>query len=166
MVDPTPALFIDFGDAARPMFANPPGCILEHQASFMMGFYQDYQDGAGNRPRPGVDFDFFPFPASGLQNADKPLRASTDLAGMFNDTPQARELIHYLATEKSQRIWPGIASSSAFTANKNVSPNVYGDDVSKRIAGILRSAHTLCLNAGDLMPATMRNAYQRAVSST
>jgi alpha-glucoside transport system substrate-binding protein len=155
------ALFTDFGDAGRPMFAAPPRCFLDHQASFIMGFYRDYKDGNGSSPQPGRDFDFFPFPA-GSQDANQPWEASADLAGMFNDTPQARELMHFLATDEAQRIWPGIGGSGAFTVDRNVRPDIHYDDPSRRIAGILTS-RPLCLDAADIMPATMRNAFYRAV---
>jgi alpha-glucoside transport system substrate-binding protein len=154
-------LFTDFADAAKPMFANPPRCLLDHQASFIMGFYEGYPSGNGSAPRPGQDFDFFAFPAAG-QVADVPWEASADLAGMFNDTPQARALMHFLATDEAQRIWPGIAGSSAFTVDKRVGTDVYQDDVSKRIAQIL-TTKPLCLDAADIMPATIRSAFYRAV---
>jgi alpha-glucoside transport system substrate-binding protein len=155
---PRTALLTDFGDAGRPMFAEPQGCVLEHQSSFMTSFYQGY----GGKPKPGADFDFFPFPASSSQNAGKWWEASADLAGMFNNTPQARQLMHFLATD-AQRTWPTIPGSGAFTVNKNVNPSVHDDEVSKRIAGILRDAEVLCFDAAGIMPAAMRNAYQRAV---
>jgi alpha-glucoside transport system substrate-binding protein len=150
------ALFTEFGDAAGPMFADPPGCYLEHQASFITGFYRNFGD----------DFDFFPFPAFADAN-DDPARAlhamSADLAGMFHDTRQARRLIGYLATAEAQQIWPSIEGSGAFTVNQNVPIDVHKDEVSKRIATILRSADTLCFDTADLMPANLRNAYYRTV---
>lgn len=92
---------------------------------------------------------------------------SADLAGMFVDSPQARELMRYLASERGQRVWPSNRDASAFSVNKQLltarSPEeeVYRDDVSKRIAETLTG--TLCFDASDLMPATMSNAFYRAV---
>jgi alpha-glucoside transport system substrate-binding protein len=43
-----------------------------------------------------------------------------------------------------------------------VRPDIHHDDVSRRIAGTLISK-PLCLDAADIMPATMRNAFYRAV---
>lgn len=156
------ALLTDFQDAGRPMFANPPGCFLHHEPSFIMARYQKY-DGA---LKAGTDFDFFNFPNFGSRPADATGRefvVSADMAGMFNDTPQARKLINYLATDRAQEIWPRIVGSGAFSVNKNVQPKAYRDDVSKRIAQELTTADTLCYDAADLMPATMRNAFYRAV---
>ena len=50
----------------QPMFTSPPGCYLDHEASFITAFYaQDRLGGAAGRdahPRPRTDFDFVPFP--------------------------------------------------------------------------------------------------------
>jgi alpha-glucoside transport system substrate-binding protein len=159
----TSVLLTDFGDAGRPMFTDPPGCYLEHQASFITGFYRGYQDANGRVPRPGVDFDFFPLPSFGHPDSDQPFEVSADWAGMFNNTPQARALINFLATEEAQQIWPAIEGSSAFTVNKDVDPGVYGDKVSQGVARILNSDGTLCFDAADLMPGNLRNAFYGAV---
>lgn len=154
------ALLTDFVDAGRPMFTNPPGCILDHEPSFIIPAYQAY-DG---KPQPGTDFDFFDFPNIGASPADATggtFEVSADMASMLNDTPQARKLIKYLASDRAQKIWPH-AGGGAFSANKNVKLDVYPDDISKRIAQELTSAKTLCFDAADLMPATMRNAFYRA----
>ncbi len=151
------ALFTDFADAGKPMFATPPGCMLEHQASFIMSRYQDLERADGTSPRPGSDFDFLRFPGRDAYEV------SADLAGMFRDTPQARKLISYLASEKAQRIWPAIPRANAFSVNRKVGPDVYADQVSKRIADTLTFAPELCFDASDLMPATMSGAFHRAV---
>ncbi|MGH3931952.1 MAG: carbohydrate ABC transporter substrate-binding protein, partial [Pseudonocardiaceae bacterium] len=80
---------------------------------------------------------------------------------MLNDTPQARKLIQYLATVEAQQIWAGIRGSGAFSVNKKVK---HPEEVSQRIADTLTSADTtLCYDASDLMPASIRNAFNRAV---
>jgi len=81
---------------------------------------------------------------------------------MFNDTPQARELMKFLATDEAQRIWPALPGSGAFAVNNTVSPDLYEDRVSRSIATTLRQSPALCLDAADLMPPTMRNAFYRA----
>ena len=40
----TPNGFVNatnFGKAANPMFADPPGCLLHHQASFITDFFKN-----------------------------------------------------------------------------------------------------------------------------
>jgi alpha-glucoside transport system substrate-binding protein len=139
------------------MFATPPGCVLEHQASFIMSRYQRFERADRTVPKPAADFDFLRFPGRDAYEV------SADLAGMFRDTPQARRLIEYLASEKAQRIWPSIQGASAFSANRKAGLDVYQDRVSRKVGETLTSATALCFDASDLMPATMTGAFYRAV---
>src|SRR5262249_25681035 len=107
-----------------------------------------------------------PFPDLNASDTDPRRRweVSADFAGMFKNTPQARALIRYLASDKAQRIWPKRSHGTVFSANKNVATSgVYDSDVSKRIAGILTGKAILCYDASDLMPPAMTNAFYRAV---
>jgi alpha-glucoside transport system substrate-binding protein len=163
---PSAALLTDFGDAGRPMFNDPPGCLLHHQASFIMGIYPGYRVNDGPPPQVGTDVDFVPFPdfhAPATDTASQKWEVSADLAGMFSDKPQARKLISYLATDEAQSIWPKVSNGAVFSANRNVNADVYDNGVSKRIARILTSQATLCFDASDLMPTAMTNAFNRAV---
>jgi alpha-glucoside transport system substrate-binding protein len=155
------ALLTDFNDAGRPMFSDPPGCVLHHQASFVVG---DYAGSGG--PRLGTDVDFFPFPDFPAPAGDPGHRTwevSADLAGMFTDTPQARQLIRYLATDEAQRVWPAVSHGAVFSVNTDVTAAAYDNDVSRRIAQVLTGQATLCFDASDLMPTEMTNAFYRAV---
>jgi alpha-glucoside transport system substrate-binding protein len=157
---PLTAVLTEFANSGRPMFGDPPGCYLDHQASFIAGVYEGYQDGL----RRGTDFGFFRFPpVSGEDSFDgAPAVVAADLAGMFNDTPQARELVRYLASEDAWREWADGGRSSVFTLTDTVDPGAYHDRIDAEIAGILASA-PLCFDASDLMPATMANAFHHAV---
>ncbi|MBO3743040.1 ABC transporter substrate-binding protein [Actinoplanes flavus] len=138
-------LFTDFGDAGRAMHTDPPGCFLHHQASFVAG--------------DGGDLDFVPFPSNGARAWE----VSADLAGLFTDKPQARELMRFLATDEAQSIWPTVSRGSVFSANRGVDPAIYGNAVNRRIAQILTGPAALCFDASDLMPSAMTNAFYRAV---
>jgi alpha-glucoside transport system substrate-binding protein len=153
---PHAALLTDFQDAGRPLFGRPPGCYLDHEGSFIMGFYQNYQETL----RPGTDFDFFPFPSFD-GGAGRPWEASADLAGMFRDTRQAQQLMLFLARDQVQQIW-AVNISGAFSVNRNADVSLYRDPVSKRIAQIL-ATEPLCLDASDVMPEPVRTAFYRAV---
>jgi alpha-glucoside transport system substrate-binding protein len=154
------ALLTSFGVAGSPMFSNPPGCYLEHQASFAMGSYK----AVSSDPKPGADFDFFPFPPfASPGGAAVHQVVSVDLATMFNGTPQARLLMQFLATPEAQGIWPQIPGGGAFSVNRRVPVTVYPDSVSRRIATVLTSPGKLCFDASDAMPPIMRDAFYRAV---
>ncbi|GAA3862018.1 ABC transporter substrate-binding protein [Saccharothrix violaceirubra] len=149
------ALLTDFGDAGRGLFTDPPGCLLELQGTFAAGGYQGYE----TKPKAGIDYDFFEVPPFGEGRPAKAVAA--DLAAMFNDTPQARRLMAFLASASASAIWPG--SGGAYSVNRRVPPAAYPDDVAKRVSGKLTEPGTFCFDASDLMPPTMRTAFHRAV---
>jgi alpha-glucoside transport system substrate-binding protein len=163
------ALLTDWATAGEPMFAKTPGCYLQHLPSFNTLNYQGYP----GHPKPGTGYNFFPLPMTGLPSAASAASAassdtwdvSADLLGMLNDTPAARRLVAYLASESAQQIWPGIHGGGASSADRKVPRIVYPDQhVDARIAGIITNPHlTLCFNASDLMPVTMQNAFYQAV---
>lgn len=161
------ALLTDFADAGRPMFTDPPGCYLHRQASFMNGFYQRYTDRAGASLNlvPGQDFDYVPFPTDpATGSADQVWEVSADLAGMFRDTPAARALIAYLATDEAQRIWPEASAGTVFSVNTTVAEGER-HELSRRVATTLTNAedYVMCLDASDVMPAAMSSAFYQAV---
>jgi alpha-glucoside transport system substrate-binding protein len=143
-----------FGKAGNPLFANPPGCLFHHQASFITDFFKN-EGGAKDG-----DFDFFPFPDINTQYAGS-VTGGGDLFGMFNDTPQARSLLQWLLTPQAQEIW---AKRGGFiSANKNVATDVYPDDASKKAAEILQNAKTFRFDGSDQMPGEMGDAFNKAI---
>jgi alpha-glucoside transport system substrate-binding protein len=142
-----------FGKAANPMFADPPGCLLHHQASFITTFFESE---AGATPD---QFDFFPFPD--IDPANSGVTGGGDLFGMFNDTPQAQSFIQYLLTPEAQQIW--VEKGGFISANKNVPLDAYPDEVSSKSAEILANAKTFRFDAGDLMPSELGAAFFDAV---
>jgi hypothetical protein len=125
------AVATNFANAGDPLFANPPGCELLHQASFITGL------GAFQSKEAGIDYNFFPFPAIDPRYAESVVGAG-DLFGMFHDTPAARSLMRYLVTAEAPDIWVKIGG--ALSANKNATG--YPDDISRRSAQILADAET------------------------
>lgn len=139
-----------FGKAANPMFADPPGCLLHHQASFITdNFVKD----AGAKPE---DFDFFQFPDIDPQYAGS-VTGGGDLFGMFNDTPQARSLIQWLLTPDAQAIW--VKRGGFLSANKNVGTDLYPDEAAKKSAEILATAKTFRFDGSDRMPNAMNKEF-------
>jgi alpha-glucoside transport system substrate-binding protein len=147
-VDPTK----DFSLAGDPLFANPPGCVVFHQASFITGL------GAFKDKKAGTDYNFFPFPDINSQFAGS-VEGSGDLFGMFHDTDAAKSLMKYLVTAEAQDIWVKIGG--ALSANKNAAD--YPDDISKRSADLLANAKNFVFDASDLMPSAMNSAFWTAM---
>lgn len=96
-----------------------------------------------------------------LPSPRQALEVSADFVGKFTeDNPGADRLIAYLAGAEAQQTWvnePGYALS----ANKEVT--AYGTSTQERIAGLLRSGHTLCFSAADAMDPDVSAAFYRAV---
>jgi alpha-glucoside transport system substrate-binding protein len=142
----------NFEVAGDPLFAQPPGCVFHHQASFITGLgkFKDVQA--------GTDYNFFPFPDINSQHAGA-VEGAGDLFGMFNDTPAAKSLMRYLVTAQAQDVWVKIGG--ALSANKNATS--YPDDISKRSAEILTNAKIFVFDASDLMPTAMNDAFWRGM---
>ena len=147
------------------MLTNPPSCYLDHEGSFITGFYkQDTLSGSGRsaHPRPGADFNFIPFPplTSAGQGSEE---VSADLLVMFHDTPAARRLIAYLTTPQAQQAWISRPGSGALSVNRQVPLNAYPDPVARALARILTHAASIHFDASNSMPQTMANAFNNAV---
>jgi alpha-glucoside transport system substrate-binding protein len=153
----TPAGYVNatnFGKAANPMFADPAGCLLHHQASFITDFFKNE---AKAQP---ADYGFFPFPDIDPAFAGS-ITGGGDLFGMFNDTPQARSLIQYMLTPEAQQIW--VERGGFISANKGVSLDAYPDPASKASAEILANAKSFRFDGSDLMPNAMNKAFFQGI---
>jgi alpha-glucoside transport system substrate-binding protein len=149
-------LTTNFGNVGDPLFTDPPGCDMVHQASFITSFFQDNTPGI----QPVTDFDFFGFPPFDA-NAPESTEMAGDLFGMFNDTPQAEALINYLVTPEAQAIW--VQHGGAISPNKSVPLDLYPDELSRKAAERLTSAEVAVFDASDLMPEAMNNAFWTAI---
>jgi alpha-glucoside transport system substrate-binding protein len=141
-----------FQDGGNQLFADPPGCLLHHQASFITDFFKE-QGGAQEG-----QYDFFRMPDINSAYAGATTGAG-DLFGMFNDTPQARALMAYLVTPEAQSIW--VERGGALSANAKVTE--YPDEISSRSAELLASAGVFRFDASDLMPVAMNEAFWKGI---
>jgi alpha-glucoside transport system substrate-binding protein len=145
------ALTTYFSRSGDPLFADPPGCLFLHQASFMTSFLD-----AAAKPPP--KYDFFPFPDIDPRFAGS-LIVAGDLFGMLNDTPAARALIQFLVTAEAQSIW--VARGGALSGNFNVT--AYPTAIAQREAELLATARIPRFDASDSMPDDMSAAFWQAV---
>ncbi len=138
----------NFANAGDPLFANPPGCLFLHQASFITGL------GAFPKETSGTDYNFFPFPDMNAQYTGA-IEGAGDLFGMFHNTPASASLMAYLVTAPAQDIW--VKLGGALSANKNATD--YPDAISQRSAQLLTNAKIFVFDASDLMPTDMNNEF-------
>jgi alpha-glucoside transport system substrate-binding protein len=146
----------NYADGGTPLFQNPPKCYMHNQASFITSFFQS----ANPSVVAGTDYNFFPLPDITAQYAGAHV-VSGDAWSVFHDTPQARAAIKYLTTPAAQAIW--VKRGGKISPNSQVSLDNYPDPLSKSTAQILVATKIGKYDAGDLMPAAMKNAYWAGV---
>jgi alpha-glucoside transport system substrate-binding protein len=149
-------LTANFGNVGDPLFTDPPGCYMVHQASFITDFFTTNTPGL----QPVTDFDFFGFPEF-QANAPVSTEMAGDLFGMFNATPEATALLKYLVSPEAQAIW--VKRGGAISPNKDVPVDLYPDALSKKAAERLTSAEVAVFDASDLMPEAMNAAFWQAI---
>ncbi len=138
----------NFGDAANPLFTDPPQAYMHRQASFITSFIKE----SNPELEAGADFDFFPFPAID-EEFGTPVLGAADMMAMMNDTPAARKFVQFLATAEAQSIWVGELGKIGI--NKNIDPAVCPDDLTRSMAEVLQNASVFRFDGSDLMPAAV-----------
>ena len=145
---PNAVLTINFGDSPDALFTDPPNAYMHRQATFIKSFILDHFPDLV----PGEDFDFFPFPPI-KEEYGTPALGAADMLAMFNDTPEARAFMNYIASAPAQEIW--VAELGKLAPNKNVDPMIYPDDLTRKAAEFLGEASTFRFDGSDLMPAAV-----------
>ncbi|MEI2419448.1 carbohydrate ABC transporter substrate-binding protein, partial [Arthrospira platensis SPKY2] len=82
-----------------------------------------------------------------------PMLGSADLVVMFNDTPEARQLMQYLASPQPQEIWAEIGGF--LSPHQGVNQEAYPNDLTRQQAQLLTEAEVFRFDASDLMPAAV-----------
>lgn len=131
-----------FGDAPKPLFDNPPKCWLHRQASFITNFFP-------KDAKVGTDVDYFYLPPIDAQYG-KPVLGSGSLSAMFNDRPEVREVMKFLATGESMKA--EVQAGVGVAPQKDADPSWYPNDATRGFAKILSEATTFRFDGSDLMP--------------
>lgn len=131
-----------FGDAPTPLFDDPPGCWLHRQASFIPAFFPDNAVIGEN-----IDFFYFPMidPAYG-----EPMLTAGDIAVMYNDRPEVRAVMAYLATGESMQGW--VEAGGFISPHQDSDLAWYQTDVDRRFAELLLASEVSRFDGSDLMP--------------
>ena len=141
-------LTTNFGDAPDALFTSPPSAYMHRQATFISSFILKHHPDLV----PGIDFSFFPFPPIDPQYG-APALGGANVFVMFNDTPEARALMRYLATPGFEEIL--VAETGWLSANKRVGLGAYPDELTRKAAQILIQAPIFRFDGSDLMPASV-----------
>jgi alpha-glucoside transport system substrate-binding protein len=151
---PNTVLSTNFGKAGDPLFTTPPGCLFMEQATFMTNFFEQNTPGV----KAGTDYSFFAHPKFNDQYSGN-IEGFADSFVTYNDTPQARALMQYMATDAAQQIWVDQGGTLAASTNITKYPNVIFENASK----ITTSAKNILLTAGDQMPSDMQHAFWKSL---
>ena len=133
---------IPYGKSPLGLFNEPPSCYMHRQANFVSAFLPEDK-------APRVDYDVFPLPGIDPRFGT-PILVAGDAIGMFNNTPESRALMEYLASVTPHEI---AAQLGGFISpQKQVSPEAYPDVVNQKIAQILADADIIRFDGSDMMP--------------
>jgi alpha-glucoside transport system substrate-binding protein len=147
--DKTPS--VAFGDAPGPMFQEPPGCWLHRQANFINSFFPE-------TAKPGVDYDWFPFPT-----IDDPSQTDAALFGgellvMFRNAPEVKDFVERFVSTDVQCAQGGTTATSRISPNVDVGADCYADTILGGASTVLTTAlkgTNARFDASDLMPAAV-----------
>jgi alpha-glucoside transport system substrate-binding protein len=134
-----------FGDAVNPLFENPPKCWLHRQASFITNFFPA-------TAKVGEDIDYFYLPPIDPAYG-KPVLGSGSISAMFNDRPEVREVMNFLATGESMKV--EVEAGVGVAPHKDADPSWYPTDAARGFAEILQGATTFRFDGSDLMPSAV-----------
>jgi alpha-glucoside transport system substrate-binding protein len=149
----------DFVTSVTQVFADPPEAATVYEGDFAAAVI-----GGETSAKVGTDADFFDFP---VIKGEGGIVGGGDVAVALTDNPAAQELLAFLATPEAAEAW---ASLGGFVSpNKNLSLDVYPDDVSRRIAeGLIGASESgaFRFDMSDLQPAEFgatagRGMFQR-----
>ncbi|MFW6343730.1 MAG: ABC transporter substrate-binding protein [Sediminispirochaetaceae bacterium] len=135
-------LSVPFGDAPKPLFQDPPKAFLHRQASFITDFFPD-------EAKVGEDIDFFYLPPIDEEQG-KPVLGAGDIMGAFNDRPEVRAVMRFLATGDSIKEW--VQSGGVVAPHKDAKLSWYPTEANRKYAEILHNADTFRFDGSDLMP--------------
>jgi len=131
-----------FSDAPAPMFTDPPGCWLHRQGNFITSFFPP-------EAKPGVDYDVFYFPPVDPQY-DKPFLVAGDLVSATQDRPEVCAVMQWMSPAAGVEGW--LATGGALGPQNDVTPEMYGIPLERKIAGLVADSQTIRFDASDLMP--------------
>ncbi|MGB3402460.1 MAG: ABC transporter substrate-binding protein [Microcoleaceae cyanobacterium] len=134
-----------YASSPNGLFTDPPQCYLHRQASFIASFFPE-------GVVLGKDVDVFPLPPIN-PNFGLPILVGGDVIAMFNDTPEARKLMEYLATVQPHQILASLGSY--ISPHQQVDFDRYPNPVTRKQAEILSNADVIRFDASDMMPGTV-----------
>lgn len=141
----------NFQDSTYLPFDNPPKAAMVYLGGFAAGFIQtQFPD-----LKPGVDFDFMPWPGGGVTGG-------ANIVYAFNTSDTTKSLMTDLASADAQAVW---VKAGGFTSlNKQMSLDSYPDEVSRKQAQQLTEAALFRFDLDDAIGGALQQAYFTGVT--
>lgn len=140
------ALSTGFVDGLNMTFREDPAAEIFYSGSFVAGIVQQIFPDLTC----GTDFDFFDFPPSSTEFGTT-LMGGGDMMMAFNDRPETRAMMRWLADTESATIWSTTEVGSILPANINVPTDLYSPCKAKEAAQIA-AADVFVFDGSDLAP--------------
>jgi len=140
---------IDFRDAPDPMVADPPGCLMHRQASFIVSFFPE-------GTVVGTDIDLFSFPD--IDPGVKGSLIAGELGAVFHDRPEVRAFIESFISTDVQCAMGSQDGVQRISPNINTTGACYSDPIVATIAQSIVDALAIGgarFDASDLMPSSV-----------
>ncbi len=131
-----------FSDAPAPMFQDPPKCWLHRQGNFITSFFPE-------GTKAGEDYDVFYFPPVDPQYG-KPFLVAGDIVVATQNRPEICAVMQFFTTAAGVEGW--LAAGGALGPQNDVTPEMYGVPLERKIGEMAAAANTLRFDASDLMP--------------
>ncbi len=136
---------LDFRDAPDPMLADPPGCLMHRQASFIVNFFPE-----GTADNAGV----FAFPDIDQSGA----LIAGEMAAIFRDAPEVRGFLRAFISTEAQCAQGSEAGIIRISPNVNTTADCYANPVAATAAASIidaLKAGAARFDASDLMPSSV-----------
>ncbi|MBJ7330055.1 MAG: carbohydrate ABC transporter substrate-binding protein [Solirubrobacteraceae bacterium] len=137
------ALETEFPSSVEAVFSDPAKAAQVIEGDFVPGVVAEQ-----NKLEPKTGYDVFPFPA--INDSTNAVVGGGDSIIMFKDTPASQALVGFLATKEAHEVWAKRGGFSS--ANKDVDPSVYPDDITRTTATAIAKADPFRFDMSDLAP--------------
>jgi len=132
-----------FGEAAGPMFQDPPACLMHRQA----GFIEAEFDGEF-----GTEYNVSIMPPVDGQGGAV---FSGDVAAVLTDNEAAGSLVEFLVSTEGQEAWHSHEGSGSLSVRSDFDTSLYPDDSLAQQGDLLANAEVARFDGSDLMPSAV-----------
>ncbi|MBP6440429.1 MAG: serine hydrolase [Caldilineaceae bacterium] len=141
------------------LFAQPPKCWLLKEPSWVVAWDGSTPYTAFKSREYGKDYDFFMLPPL-AEGATAPLQLEGHIVAMFDDRPEVRALLQYIASGAAAEAWVKLGAYQDLSPHKDASPTWIVQARDKAMAAAVQQAgDQLFLSPKAVYPIFDREPY-------